>query len=119
LVGRRRPGQRNETLLACHLLKAVEGWTDLGLGKFELFYLRDKQKREVDFLVARDGSPWFLAEAKSSDDRLSPALAHFQQRTGAAHAFQVVFDAPYVAADCFARTTPVSVPALTFLSQLL
>lgn len=113
------PGQRNETLLACHLLKAVEGWTDLGLGKFELFYLRDKQKREVDFLVSRDDVPWFLAEAKTSEDRLSPALAHFQRRTGAPHAFQVVFDAPYVAADCFARTTPVSVPALTLLSQLL
>ncbi len=113
------PGQRNETLLACHLLKAVEGWTDLGHGDFALFYLRDKQKREVDFLVTRDGNPWFLAEAKTSEARLSPALAHFQRLTGAPHAFQVVFDAPYVAADCFARTDPVSVPALTFLSQLL
>ncbi len=112
------PGQRNETLLACHLLKAVEGWTDLGHGEFALFYLRDKQKREVDFLVTRDGTPWFLAEAKTSETRLSPALAHFQRLTGAHHAFQVVFDAPYVAADCFARTDPVTVPALTFLSQL-
>jgi hypothetical protein len=25
-------GQRAETFVACHLLKAVEGWTDLGLG---------------------------------------------------------------------------------------
>ncbi len=113
------PGQRNENLLACHLLKAVEGWTDLGLGNFDLFYLRDKQKREVDFLVTRDGSPWFLAEAKTSDNRLSPALAHYQRLTGAPHAFQVVFDAPYVNADCFSRTDPVAVPALTFLSQLL
>ena len=113
------PGQRNETLLACHLLKAVEGWTDLGYGEFALHHLRDKQKREVDFLVTRDGAPWFLAEAKTSDARLSPALAHYQRLTGAAHAFQVVFDAPYVEADCFSRTAPVAVPALTFLSQLV
>jgi hypothetical protein len=33
----------------------VEGWTDLGLGRFELRYVRDKQQREVDFLVVRDG----------------------------------------------------------------
>jgi predicted AAA+ superfamily ATPase len=30
-------GQRAETFVGCHLLKAVEGWTDLGLGQFELF----------------------------------------------------------------------------------
>jgi hypothetical protein len=45
---------------------AVEGWNDMGLGKFELGYLRDKEKREVDFLVARDGEPWFLAEVNQS-----------------------------------------------------
>ena len=45
------PGARAETFVGCHLLKAVEGWTDMGLGKFELCYLRNKEKREVDFLV--------------------------------------------------------------------
>ncbi|MDE2882786.1 MAG: AAA family ATPase, partial [Acidobacteriota bacterium] len=43
-------GPRAETFVACQLLKAVEGWTDLGLGAFELGYLRDKEKREVDFV---------------------------------------------------------------------
>ena len=64
-------GARAETFVACHLLKAVEGWTDLGFGDFELRYLRDKQKREVDFLVVRDRKPWFLVEAKLSDSHLS------------------------------------------------
>jgi hypothetical protein len=62
-------GQRAETFVACHLLKAVEGWTDLGLGSFELRYLRDKLKREVDFLVVRDRKPWFLAEVRTGDTR--------------------------------------------------
>jgi hypothetical protein len=44
-------GARAETLVACHLLKAVEGWTDMGFGRFEPRYLRDKLKREVDFLA--------------------------------------------------------------------
>jgi uncharacterized protein len=112
-------GARAETLVACHLLKAVEGWSDLGLGKFELHYLRDKLKREVDFLVVRDGKPWFLAEVKNGDRNLSPALAHFQSATKAAHAFQVVFDLPFEKADCFAHRQPLVVPAKTFLSQLL
>ena len=29
-------------LLAAHLLKAVHWWTDIGLGSFNLYYLRDK-----------------------------------------------------------------------------
>ena len=112
-------GGRAETFVACHLLKAVEGWTDLGLGDFELFYLRDKKKREVDFLVVRDGEPWFLVEVKKSDESISPNLSFYQKATGARHAFQVVCDAPYVDVDCFSRTDPVIVPARTFLSQLL
>lgn len=113
------PGKRFETLVACHLLKAVEGWTDMGLGKFSLHYLRDKQQREVDFLVANDGHPWFLVEARTAADRLSPALEYFQKATGAAHAFQVVMKLPPVQADCFSRNQPTLVPARSFLSQLL
>jgi hypothetical protein len=113
------PGARAETLVACHLLKAVDGWNDLGLGQFELRYLRDKEKREVDFAVIRDGKPWFLAEVKAADAPLSPALARFQAQTGAAHAFQVALDLPYEEADCFSRREPVIVPARTLLSQLM
>ena len=111
-------GKRCETFVACHLLKAVEGWTDLGLGDFELRYLRDKEKREVDFVVARDGDPWFLAEVKQSDARLSPNLGYFQKALGCPHAFQIVMDLEYENVDCFSRSDPVVVPARTFLSQL-
>lgn len=113
------PGARAETLVACHLLKAVEGWTDLGLGRFDLHYLRDKEKREVDFLVVRDRRPWFLVEVKASDTSLHPAIAHFQKATGAPHAFQAVLDLAPVRADCFARHEPTVVPARTLLAQLL
>lgn len=112
-------GARAETLVACHLLKAVEAWTDLGLGEFELRYLRDKLKREVDFLVVKDQQPWFLVEVKTAETRLSPALAYFQNQTAAVHAFQVVLNLSYEEADCFAIDRPVVVPALTFLSQLV
>lgn len=112
-------GQRAETFVGCHLLKAVEGWTDLGLGQFELFYIRDKQKREVDFLVARDQKPWFLVEVKQSDTALSPVLGHMQRQIGAKHAFQVVINEPFVNSSCFDHKEPIVVPARTLLSQLL
>ena len=112
------PGKRAETLVACHLLKAVEFWTETGQGVFELRYIRDKEQNEVDFVVLRDNRPWFLVEVKQAERVLAPALKYFQQQTGAAHAFQVVMDLPYVAADCFKRSDPMIVPARTLLSQL-
>ena len=111
-------GKRAETMVACHLLKAVDAWNDSGQGDFELRYLRDKQKREVDFVVVRDEEPWFLVETKKSDKKLSPALAYFQEATSAPHAFQIVVDLPYMDSDCFAYERPVVVSARTFLSQL-
>ena len=114
------PGAKHETFVACHLLKAVEFWTDSGLGKYELRYLRDKTGREVDFVVVRNGSPWFLVEAKSSANRdLNPNLAYFQASVKAPHAFQICFDMDYVDRDCFQERHPVKVPASTLLSQLV
>lgn len=111
-------GRRAETFVACHLKKAVDTWVDLGMGRFELRYLRDKDKREVDFCLVRDGKPWFLVEVKTADERLSAELRHFQDQVGAPHAFQAVLELDHVDADCFDRNDPVVVPATTLLSQL-
>lgn len=112
-------GARAETFVACHLLKAVQAWTDTGLGTFELRYLRDKQKREVAFVVIRDKRPWFLVEVKQSDTKLSPELGYFQTQVGAAHAVQAVASLDYVEVDCFGYAKPVVVPMKTLLSQLV
>jgi hypothetical protein len=113
-------GGRAETFVACHLLKAVEGWSDMGFGGFELGYLRDKERHEADFIVVRDGKPWFLVEVKHRDESLSGNLKYFQNQLKAPFAFQVIIDADYVDADCFARPRgPLVVPARTFLSQLI
>jgi predicted AAA+ superfamily ATPase len=112
-------GARAETFVACHLLKAVEAWSDLGFGRFELFYLRDKLKREVDFLIVRDRKPWCLVEVKATRTAISDSLRYFHAATKARYAFQLVIDLPYIEASCFARSEPTVVPARTLLSQLL
>lgn len=112
-------GQRHENLIASHLLKAVHFWTDRGLGDFDLYYLRTKDKVEVDFLVTKNKKPWFLVEVKTKQTGLSPALYRFQEETGAPHAFQVTFNLPFVQKDCFKEKGPIIVPARTFLSQLI
>ena len=113
-------GARAENFVASHLLKAVHFWTDSGFGRYDLHYIRDKDQREVDFLVTRNEKPWFLVEVKISDNKaVSPALSYFQQATGAKHAFQVVIDLPWVNQNCFKEMRPIIVPARTFLSQLV
>jgi len=109
-------GPRVETFVGCHLLKAVEGWTDLGLGEFELRYIRTALGREVDFLVIRDRKPWMLVEAKADETSLSPGLHEFQKILKTEYAFQVVLNLSYEPVDCFSYRTPVAVPARTFLS---
>ncbi len=61
------PAARFENLEACHLLKTCHYWTDTGEGVFELFFLRNKDQREIDFLIVRDGIPWLPVEIKRTD----------------------------------------------------
>lgn len=112
-------GAKAETFVACHLLKAVEGWTDLGLGDFQLRYIRTVQQREVDFVLIKDRKPWMLIEVKLSDTKLSPHLATFQKELKAEHAFQVVMNLPYESVDASSYKTPTVLPAKSFLSQLV
>ena len=92
----------------------------MGLGNFQLNYLRDRNQREVDFVVIKDTEPWFLVEVKNSDKTISPSLSFFQDQIKAPFAFQVVLETDYVDADCFSsQNRPIAVPAKTFLSQLL
>ncbi len=66
-----------ENLVACHLLKTCHYWTDTGEGVFDLFFLRDKDKREIDFLIVRDGIPWLPVEVKNSDIEPSQNWSRF------------------------------------------
>jgi hypothetical protein len=114
------PGARAENFIASHLLKAVHFWTDRGWGEYGLYYLRDKEKREVDFLIAKDGKPWFLVEVKkSSNGSPSKSLFYFQEMLGVEFAVQVALEMDYVNRSCFESSRPLIVPARTFLSQLV
>jgi predicted AAA+ superfamily ATPase len=110
---------RRENFVASHLLKAVHWWTDVGLGTFELCYLRDKAKRGVDFVVIRDGKPWFLVAIESSKREIGSSLSYYHRILEPAHAFQLSFDLDFIDRDCFLDNDPVRVPAETLLSQLV
>jgi len=81
---------RFENIVALHLFKATKLWRSLGQAYTELFYLRDREKREVDFVLTDRGKPFVLIECKLSDDNISNNLMIFQRKTNAPFAIQVV-----------------------------
>ena len=113
-------GQRNETMAACHLLKAVDTWNDLGFGDYGLFYVRDKNQKEVDFLVTKDAEPWFLVEVKTSETKVTPSLTLMQDKLKVPYAFQIVANLPYEPINAFdkIREKPSVISMRSFLSQL-
>ena len=113
-------GAKLENFIASHLLKAAHFWTDVGFGDYGVYFLRDKMKREVDFLMIRNHKPWFIVEVKSSaNKRISPALEYFKNILGIDHAFQVDFGTDFIQRDCFQEKRSIRVPAATLLSQLV
>jgi len=83
-------GARFENLIASHLLKLCHYLEDAHGFDARLCYIRDKEKREVDFVVTVKRKPWFAVEAKLSETTPSPALTYFTQRLQVPFAFQVV-----------------------------
>lgn len=107
-------------MLVCHILKSVNLWNEIGLGDYGLYYIRTKDKKEVDFVVTKDGNAWILIEAKLfGNQSISRHLIYFQDETKAPHALQVVHNSPYIDKSCFTDKAPTIVPARTFLSQLV
>ena len=113
-------GMRNENFMASHLLKAVHWWCDSGLGDFGLFYLRDKQQREVDFLVTSGNEPYLLVECKTSaSEPISENLEFFRKILGAQYAFQVAIDGKQEGIDPFAYPNrSIKVSAIDLLTRL-
>ena len=72
------PGACLENMVALELWRAVTNWNDLGYGEFSLHFLKNKEKQEIDFLIANGGKPILLIEAKLSEQQPSPALKKFQ-----------------------------------------
>ncbi|MCJ7588252.1 MAG: ATP-binding protein [Candidatus Aminicenantes bacterium] len=83
------PGARFENLVAGHLLKLCHLLYDRDGIKADLFFLRDTEKRETDFLVTIDRKPWFAVEAKLSDDKVAPDILYFKDKLKVPFAYQL------------------------------
>jgi len=75
------PGPRMENLVASQLLKYCHFIEDTQGHVMELRYLRDTDKREIDFVVLKDKKPLFAVECKSGEKAIGTALRYFSDRT--------------------------------------
>ena len=78
-----------ENFVASNLLKYCHFIEDTCGDDMELCYLRDKNKREVDFVVLKDNHPLFAVECKSGEADVSKHIPYFASRTEIPQFYQV------------------------------
>lgn len=82
-------GAKFENLVASNLLKYCHFFEDVEGDKMELRFLRDKEKREVDFVVVKDDKPLFAVECKTGENKLSKHISYFSKRLEIPRFYQV------------------------------
>ncbi len=83
-------GARFENLVATSLLKRLHYLEDSQGYKYELRYIRDKEGREVDFAIVKEGELEELIEVKYSDDSIARSLSYYAARLNPRKATQIV-----------------------------
>ncbi|MDP2972998.1 MAG: ATP-binding protein [Deltaproteobacteria bacterium] len=82
-------GERFENLVATSLLKRLHFLEDRDGYRYELRYLRDKEGREIDFVITKENRLEELIEAKWSDDEISKSLLYYAERLKPEKATQI------------------------------
>jgi predicted AAA+ superfamily ATPase len=83
------PGLRFENMVASHLLKYCHFQEDVEGHNMELRFLRDTDKREVDFVVIKNKKPLFAVECKTGEKSVSPHIYYYRDRTDIPHFYQI------------------------------
>lgn len=79
-----------ENLVASALLKRIQFLEDRDGYRYELKYIRDKEGREVDFVILKDKVIEELIEVKYSDDSLSKHLQYYTLKLKPKKSTQIV-----------------------------
>jgi predicted AAA+ superfamily ATPase len=85
-------GAQLENLTGCCLLKYVQFRRDAAGENLDLYYLRDKENREVDFVVTRNRRVLWLIEVKTSDDNPGKGLRYYREKLKPQHSLQLVLN---------------------------
>jgi uncharacterized protein len=84
------PGMRLENLVACALLKEMHFREDCLGEKWNLCFLKNKDGREIDFLLTKNEKPALMLEVKWSDGERSPNFSFFEKYLAGTKKIQIV-----------------------------
>ena len=82
-------GSQLENQVACELLRKCDYLTDSTGYFYQLHYLRDREKREVDFLITKDSKPITLIEVKTAEQDPASNLFYFGERLNVPERYQL------------------------------
>ena len=85
-------GAQLENLVACCLVKFAHFKKDTVGENWNVFYLRDKEQREVDFVVTLNRRVHWLIEVKASDAAVSNGLKYYTEKLRPQESLQLVLD---------------------------
>ncbi|MBI5606110.1 MAG: ATP-binding protein [Deltaproteobacteria bacterium] len=83
-------GVKLENLVACSVLKEIHFREDCLGEQWDLFYLKDKDGRGIDFLITQNEQPALMIEVKWSDSNRSPNFSFFGKHFNAVRKIQLV-----------------------------
>lgn len=83
-------GIKLENTFAVSLLKHVQYLHDVKGENIHLHYLKTKENKEIDFVIAGNGKPVQFLEVKHSEKELSQSLKYFAERFKNVEAIQLV-----------------------------
>lgn len=84
------PGMKLENLVACALLKEMHFREDCLVEKWNFYYLKNKDGREVDFFLTKEEKPRLMLEVKWSDAERSPNFSFFEKFLPGTKKIQIV-----------------------------
>jgi len=112
-------GARFENMVAVRLLKYVSYINDTGLGILSLYYLRDKEKREIDFLICNNRKPEILIECKLKDKNISESLLYYTNKLKPKKTIQLISENINPISKLYGSAIIDLIPAAAFLSELI
>jgi predicted AAA+ superfamily ATPase len=82
---------RFENYVAFELFNLITFWEDNGLGNFELYFVRNRNGQETDFLITKDNIPWLIFEAKLNNENMASHNIRHAEALGNIPLVQVVY----------------------------
>jgi hypothetical protein len=109
-------GAKFENFMASHLMKFCDFYYDVFGIKAKLHFIRDREKREVDFLITWNNVPWMLVECKLSKPKKLNAIQYYANKLNVVNLFVVTKSDKY---DYLDQNNIRVIPAKSFLMTFI